>query len=514
MKKLITFIYFCFPVVILNAVPNAYVKVADHGTIEVIHRVSSGGYITLGNDSVYKTLLVRWDDNFNPIWKYKFNDAAVVNFWFHVTEGNDGSFYLLLRTTGHTGSASVVKFSSTGTLLWQKEYYFSFGALSAMVLSKASGTDPGFIFGGGECAENNYIVKCDSSGNIEWQKQYSYPLSTGVITCWSILPEGNNYVISSGYNVNSLLTFRIDALGNILAQSAYTYTGMQIIPKRLVKLNSTGGYALLGHYNNSNNNKTQFVAIYNSNLSMLSFNELTVTYTQFTLSDIAAINNGQNLILNGDIYDNSIFYSATMNLSSSGTIVWKQLSRGNTATTNRNVEFNGMTTIGNNTVHCGHGFNEGSFICIMDSTGSGLCNTLPFNVNNVLRTLTLQAPTINPIASLASVAPVSYNYDNSPLFNQSVICGSLTTSVNEFAGEEESILAYPNPSDRMLNIHFDSGTNELCELKVYSYTGSLVLSERFNENTILNTSAWESGFYFVTVTGNGKVATQKIQVSH
>ncbi|MBK5285391.1 MAG: hypothetical protein JJE25_08290, partial [Bacteroidia bacterium] len=435
MKKNISVLLFCLSALLSNAQSTAYLKVSNHGTMDKIERVSSGGYISLGNDSTNKILLVRWDDNFNPVWKYRFTDAAIVGYWYSVKEANDGSFYLMLTTTGHGSSASVLKFSSSGTLLWQKEYYFTFGALSAMVLSKASGTDNGFLFGGGQCAESNYIVKCDSSGNIQWQYQYSYPLASGVITCWSIITEGNNYVVSSGYNVNSLLTFRLDPLGSVIAQSAYTYPGMQILPTRLVKLNSTGGYALLGNYNNSNNNKTEFVAIYNSNLTMLSFNELTVTYTQFILTDIAAINNGQNVILDGSIYDNSIFYIATINLSNSGSLVWKHLARGNTTTSNLNVQFNGVTALGNSTVHCGAGYYEGTVVSVMDSAGNGLCNTLPFNLTNVSRTLTLQSPTINVITSLASVAPVTYSYDNSPVFNKTFYCGSLSTSVNEV--EEE-----------------------------------------------------------------------------
>lgn len=48
------------------------------------------------------------------------------------------------------------------------------------------------------------------------------------------------------------------------------------------------------------------------------------------MSDIAAINNGQDVIVNGNMYDNSKFYCAMLKLSNTGTIGWKHLSEGNT----------------------------------------------------------------------------------------------------------------------------------------------------------------------------------------
>src|SRR6185503_19003567 len=112
-----------------------------------------------------------------------------------------------------SGSAMVTKFSSAGLILWQRDYYVSGGSLSAYALSKAVIGDNGFLIGGNSPLINNFIIKCDQDGNIQWQNQYYYTLASGGVTAWSILPDGNTYVVSSGYNTNSLLTFRIDMSG-------------------------------------------------------------------------------------------------------------------------------------------------------------------------------------------------------------------------------------------------------------------------------------------------------------
>ena len=297
--------------------------------------------------------------------------------------------------------------------------------MNSIAFSKAAGTDNGFLFGGGQCTLSNYIIKCNASGDIEWQKQYIYPLSTGVITCFSIIPEGSGYVVSSGYNINSLLTMKMDASGNVLSHSAYTYTGMQILPTRIVKLNSTGGYAILGNYNNSNDNKTEFTAFYDSGLNLLTFNQLTVTYTQFILWDIASVNNGDNVVLNGSIMDNTGFKEAIIKLSGSGNVVWKKMATGNSNLSNKNVEFRGVALKGNSTVNAGFGYNEGCVMSVIDDNGNGLCNEVPFDLTNVQPSLTRQSQTITVAPSTAISATVNYTGTTTVSSTKEVICGNL-----------------------------------------------------------------------------------------
>jgi len=509
MKKFINTAVLVFFVSFLQAQSTAYFKVADNGSFEKIERVTSGGYITIGADSAYKIQIMRWDNNFNILWKYKLTDANISAISLKIVEANDGSFYFMCASQEHTGSTLIIKFSSSGALEWQKTYYLASGNMNSIALSKATGSDNGFLFGGGQCTLYNYIIKCDADGNIVWQKQYFYPLSTGVITCWSIIPDGNEYVVSSGYNINSLLTFKIDALGNLNSHTAYTYTGMQIIPTRIVKLNSTGGYAIMGNYNSSNDNKTEFVAIYDQSLNLLTFNELTVTYTQFTLTDITASNNGKNVVVVGSIYDGSAFTIAMINLTNSGTINWKKRAAGNTATTNKNVEFRGITQNGNTTVHVGHGYNEGRIISIIDTNGNGLCNDIGFDISNIHKTLALQSQTMSVAAANALSASVSYTYNTSASYNKVVYCGSISGIESNAAIIPMTINICPNPvSEKCIVTYPSDNINGISFISVFNISGQLIFKSQIpasSMSTELDLSNFNEGLYMVQISSENKI---------
>jgi hypothetical protein len=518
MKKFILIAILALAFTGLYAQNTAYAKIAGKGSLVKIERVSSGGYITAGYDSNYKAQIIRWDEQFNPVWKYKFTDPRYQAIQPHIVEANDGSFYYLTVSSEHTGSSMIIKFSSTGTMLWQKIYYVTTGNMNSFMLSKAAGSDNGFLFGGGQCTLTNYIIKCDENGNIVWQYQYYYP-SSGVITCWSVIPDGNNYIVSSGYDINSLLTFKLDLTGNLVSHTAYTYTGMQIIPTRIVKLNSSGGYAIMGNYNSSNDNKTEFVAIYNSALSLLSFNELTVTYTQFTLYDIAAINNGKNVIAIGSIYNNSQFYSAMINLSSSGNIVWKKMSQGNSPLSNKNVEIRGITTKGYNTVSVGDGYNEGCIAAIIDSNGNGFCNDVQFNLTNYNRTLTLQSQTITPIASTALSSTVNYPVEASVTTSKYVYCGSLSLVEEKDIVLDAQINIYPNPAQNEIYIEIEGENfDRFAEFTIIDITGRIAFSRKYDnisKNSLLNIKIdnLPSGIYFLKFKGGKSETYSKFIIS-
>ncbi len=519
MKKLTFTLLLSLCALLIQAQTTAYLKVGNNGSFRTIEKVSSGGYITVAFDSAYKIQIIRYDNNFNMMWKYKFTDALISPIMPKIVEANDGNFYFMTASTEHTSSTWIVKLSSTGALIWQKLYYLASGNLYSIALSKAVAGDNGFLFGGGQCTLYNYIIKCAADGTIEWQNQYYYPLTTGVITCWSIIPDGSEYVVSSSYNINSLLTMKISPTGAVNSHTAYTYTGMQIVPTRIVKLKNTGGYAIVGGYNNSNDNKTEFVAIYSSALSLLSFNELTVTYTQFTLYDIAAINNGKNVVVDGSIYDGSAFTQIMINLSNTGSVVWKKRAAGNTSTSNKNVELYGLTENGNTTVHIGAGYNEGRVMAVIDSNGNGLCNDVTFNMTNVHRTLTLQSQTITIIPANAIKGDVAYTYNNSASYNKQIYCGSIS-GINEEA-ETHTLAAtlFPNPASDHCTISFDADKiSGHSNLSVYDISGQVVYQCKLEANTSskqIVTRDLSEGIYMVQISSeqgivwNGKLVVMK-----
>ncbi|NVN95770.1 MAG: T9SS type A sorting domain-containing protein [Bacteroidetes bacterium] len=515
MKKLSFTLLLSLCVLLIQAQSTAYLKVANNGYFEKIEKVSSGGYITTGFDSAYKVQVIRWDNSFNMTWKYVFNDTNIMVGSPKIVEANDGSFYFLMGSHEYTASTWIVKFSSAGALVWQKIYYLTSGNMNSIALSKALPGDNGFLIGGGQNTLSNYIIKCAADGTIEWQNQYLYPLSTGVITCYSIIADGTGYVVSSSYNINSLLTMKISATGSISSHSAYTYTGMQIIPSRIVKLNTTGGYAIVGGYNNTNNNKTEFVAIYNAALSLQSFNELTVTYNQFVLNDITAINNGRSMIVDGSIYDNSAFTIAMINLSNTGSVIWKKRAYGNTTTTNKNVEFRGLTENGITTVHVGQGINEGRVIAVIDSNGNGLCNNdMAFNMTNVHPTLVLQSQTMSVATANAMKSNVSYAYSNYASYNKQIYCGNLLT-IDDNTGNQVIVSSiYPNPATDMVNLNIENPDNAKLTLNIYSMTGKLIRTEMLKQNqSRINIDDLNNGIYMFEIKSDEWRTTQKLLIN-
>ncbi len=515
MKKLKFTLLLSLCVILIQAQNTAYLKVANNGYFEKIEKVSSGGYITTGFDSTYKVQIIRWDNSFNMTWKYVFNDANIKIGSPKIVEANDGSFYFLMGSHEYTASTWIVKFSSAGALLWQKIYYLTSGNVNSIALSKALPGDNGFLIGGGQNPLSNFIIKCAADGSIEWQNQYLYPLSTGGITCYSIIADVSEYVVSSSYNINSLLTIKISATGSINSHSAYTYTAMQIIPTRIVKLNTTGGYAILGGYNSSNNNKTEFVAIYNQALSLQSFNELTVIYDQFILHDIKAINNGKNVIVDGSIYDNSAFTIAMINLSNSGSVVWKKRAYGNTATTNKNVEFRGLTENGSTTVHVGMGFNEGRVIAVIDSNGSGLCNDdMAFNMTNVHPSLVLQSQTMSLATVNALKADVTYAYSNYASYNKQIYCGSLLAIDNNTVSLPLVSSIYPNPATDIVNLNIENPNNTKLIVNIYSVIGKLIRTEVLEQNqSRINVEYLKNGIYMLEIKSDERRITQKLMIN-
>lgn len=507
MKKLLflaAYIVFHFS---LNAQPTAYLKIANRGVLQQVIHVSAGGYAVAAYDSAYKIQVYRLSENFDLMWSFKLTDANVAGLWPKIAEANDGSFYLMTSSYEHSGSTLIVKLSSTGSVLWQKNYYVNGGNLSSFALSKAVSGDNGFLFGGGQCALSNDVIKCDANGNIEWQYQFFYTLSSGVVTCWSIIPDGNGYVVSSGYNINSLLTLKLDANGSLQSHTAYTYSAMQIVPTRIVKLNQSGGYAIMGNYNSTNNNKTEFVAILNNVLALQSFSELTVTYTQFILNDICAINNGRNVVVCGSIYDNSVFTNVLINLTSTGSILWKKRSSGNVGTL-KNVELYGLTAGNNNIIAVGGGSNEGALAAVIDTNGNGFCNETAFNMTNVHPVLTLQSGLVTPAAATVQKANVNYTYVSYTSFNKYLYCGNLSGINEAQQNHTNEIIIYPNPASDQLFIIMETGL--ALQVEVYDVFGrSIIEAQNFISGDALYIGNLKRGVYYLRTSSYDKIGWVK-----
>jgi hypothetical protein len=216
--------------------------------------------------------------------------------------------------------------------------------------------------------------------------------------------------------------------------------------------------------------------------------------------DITAINNGNNIIVNGSIYDNSVFSEAVINLSNIGSIVWKKRAEGNTGGI-KNVEFRGITQNGNYTVHAGHGYNEGSVFAVLDNNGTGLCSDITFDITNVSRTLALQSSSITPIVGTAVSAAVNYTNNSSSSFLKSLYCGNLSTPETEFLKSDFSI--YPNPSIDKVIVDFNlENSSKNAILNLFDITGNLIYQTPILESKgqiEINTNQLKKGIYVISI---------------
>jgi hypothetical protein len=497
MKKLSFTLLFSLCSIWAQSQTNAYLKVANNGNFFKIEKVSTGGYITISEDSVHKTQVVCWDAIFNIKWKYTFADA-VGGTLCRIVEANDGNFYFM---AGYSQKTLIIKFNSIGTILWQKYYAPSTGSLLSISLSKATAGDNGFLF----LSQYGNLVKCTQDGNIEWQKNYSCFNATGVINCNNIIPDGSGYVVTIHYNISWVLTFKISSTGTVGVQSVYSHPSETLIPIRMVKLNSTGGYALLGSYNS--NNQIIWVAFYNNSLSLQSFNELTVTYNEFSLLDMVAVDNGNNVIISGGINEASIWNTAIVKLSNTGTIVWKKRSEAVNASF-KAVYFWGLTANGNNTVHVGSGPLEGRIVAVIDNNGDGLCNDKPFSISNIQSSLNTQTETILASNANISKTDITTTYNKMVSYNKQILCGNLSGIDNETEPTEGNITLYPNPATTTLTI---VGISNITKAEIYDISGKLLLSKQLNTNQ-LDISTLAKGLYFIKLsTAEGSVVRKFVK---
>jgi hypothetical protein len=112
MKKTLLFLRLFFCLLTANSQPTSYFKVAYTGTLMNIEKVSTGGYITLGTDSNYKLQVIRWNNNFTPVWKYKFTASNMTAAGLGLVEANDGNFFVMAISYSHSGCALITKISA------------------------------------------------------------------------------------------------------------------------------------------------------------------------------------------------------------------------------------------------------------------------------------------------------------------------------------------------------------------------------------------------------------------
>lgn len=189
--------------------------------------------------------LIRLDSNYSIISSSLYTYLSVGIGQIIPTSSNE--FYLIGT---YNFNPLVIKFDSTGAILWSKSYNIP---SNGQIFADRS-SDNGLIISTGFSQSQDQmtqLIKIDSLGSVEWNKIYTIPtLRLQGISMKTIFNSG--YLISGELSLNNqtypdAFLIRIDNSGNL--QWAYKYGGLEYEHNRTIVQSYDGGYVFAGSTN-------------------------------------------------------------------------------------------------------------------------------------------------------------------------------------------------------------------------------------------------------------------------
>jgi len=145
------------------------------------------------------------------------------------------------------------------------------------------------------------------------------------------------------------------------------------------------------------------------------------------------------------------------------------------------------------------------------ASGDGIVATVSFIIEDIIDGAQLRDTTsLRLRPSMPSIMNGNGQYENLPIFDLTI---NVTPKTGPPAVKEEQLLAYPNPSQEILNVHIN-GQNILQEVSLYTLTGQQVY---FNggvnaDHTEINVSNFKNGLYLLAVKTEDGVVSKKIEI--
>ena len=239
-------------------------SIPDGGMSYAVQQTDDAGYIIAGRRSFpgngdYEFWLLKLDSHGNVSWSKSIGGIGLDEA-YSIQQTSDGGYIVAGRSDSVTAYSVyfwVIKFDSSGTVIWQKAY----GKNNEESFPKSikQTNDNGFIVVGsnkpmGSGYRKMWILKLDASGNIQWQETVG---GTAESNASSVLQTGDNGYIVAGYAYfpgpiwNALSLIKLDSNGGIVWQKAYS--GSIGYGANTLEATPDGGYALAGTKHSSTN---------------------------------------------------------------------------------------------------------------------------------------------------------------------------------------------------------------------------------------------------------------------
>jgi hypothetical protein len=274
-----------------------------------------GGFLISGATMIsghYSAYIIKTDSTGFPQWNKIFNniftDAATTP--ESSVEDDFGNFYI----TGGTyypysgNDVFVVKFSSTGNILWAKKY----GAVASSdygysVYKTYDGNIAvlAYTFGCSTIYSGSYLFKINSLGDTLWTKCYEFTYSDKPNR--GILTNDDGFIITGNtnpYNEVDACLFKLDSLGNQLWYKTY---GIVNTPNNnqssgnSVVIGSDGGYIINGYTYSYANGKNSMYLIKTDKNGNSGCNEVSRNVIPFSIITVVSninFNYSSNLTIN------------------------------------------------------------------------------------------------------------------------------------------------------------------------------------------------------------------------
>ena len=105
---------------------------------------------------------------------------------------------------------------------------------------------------------------------------------------------------------------------------------------------------------------------------------------------------------------------------------------------------------------------------------------------------------------------IQLNLNDAELFDFCVSCEGAVSSIKE--EDSGDIVFYPNPFENFINIDLQNFRSNEGLLEIFDISGNLLLTQSLEGNHLqqINLSRLPTGMFFVKVTSNGLIFTEKI----